>query len=178
MVVPPTWPPRCVTRECGSLRNSSMRPSSTIRSSVDGCTVSPRKSRRKSACFSNTVTATPARASRKPSIIPAGPPPAMQQVVLMEAAAISHQTGPAADWFRPLGLLLGRAHDQPIELVGDLDLARQPRIGPHVVTEIEHVLFHRRWFAGLLAPGFVDINVAGGAGAGTAALRLNAGNIV
>src|SRR5882762_10525920 len=41
--------------------------------------VSPRKSRRKSACFSRTKTATPARASSSPSIIPAGPPPAMQQ---------------------------------------------------------------------------------------------------
>ena len=41
--------------------------------------VSPRKSRRKSACFSSTSTSTPARASRKPSIMPAGPPPAMQQ---------------------------------------------------------------------------------------------------
>src|ERR1700747_2719582 len=39
----------------------------------------PRKSRRKSACFSRTRTETPARARRKPSIIRAGPPPAMQQ---------------------------------------------------------------------------------------------------
>src|ERR1700692_92361 len=43
--------------------------------------VSPRKSRKKSACFSRTRTSTPARASRKPSTMPAGPPPAMQQVV-------------------------------------------------------------------------------------------------
>src|SRR5262249_38520016 len=34
------------------------------------------------ACFSSTTTATPARASRNPSIMPAGPPPAMQQVVV------------------------------------------------------------------------------------------------
>ena len=47
--------------------------------------VSPRKSRKKSACFSSTTTSTPARASRKPSIIPAGPPPAMQQVVAIVA---------------------------------------------------------------------------------------------
>ncbi len=40
--------------------------------------VSPRKSRRKSACFSRTTTCTPARASKRPSIIPAGPPPTMQ----------------------------------------------------------------------------------------------------
>src|SRR5215472_16841642 len=48
-------------------------------SRVEGWTVSPRKSRKKSACFSRTSTSTPARASRKPSIMPAGPPPTMQQ---------------------------------------------------------------------------------------------------
>src|SRR6266446_5887085 len=47
---------------------------------VEGWIVSPRKSRRKSRCFSSTSTATPARANKKPSMIPAGPPPAMQQV--------------------------------------------------------------------------------------------------
>ena len=50
-------------------------------SSVEGWTVSPLKSRRKSRCFSKTTTSMPARASRKPSIIPAGPPPVMQHVV-------------------------------------------------------------------------------------------------
>src|SRR4029079_13077413 len=50
---------------------------------VEGCTVSPRKSRRKSACFSSTTASTPARASRTPSITPAGPPPTMQQWVSM-----------------------------------------------------------------------------------------------
>src|SRR6266568_1897701 len=44
--------------------------------------VSPRKSRKKSLCFSRTRTSTPARASRNPSMMPAGPPPAMQHVVL------------------------------------------------------------------------------------------------
>src|SRR3989442_11244662 len=38
--------------------------------------VSPRKSRRKSPCFSSTSTGTPARASRYPAIAPAGPHPA------------------------------------------------------------------------------------------------------
>src|SRR5215207_1079497 len=41
--------------------------------------VSPRKSRRKSVCFSSTVTERPARASNRASIRPAGPPPTMQQ---------------------------------------------------------------------------------------------------
>src|SRR5438067_9082125 len=46
--------------------------------------VSPLKSRKKSACFSNTMTSTPTRSDKKPSIIPARPPPAMQQVVCNE----------------------------------------------------------------------------------------------
>ena len=55
---------RSATCWCGSLRNSSSRPSSCITCSVEGCTVSPRKSRRKSACFSSTSVSMPARASR------------------------------------------------------------------------------------------------------------------
>ncbi len=46
--------------------------------------VSPRKSRKKSVCFSRTVTGMPARASSRPSIIPAGPPPMMQAVVVRD----------------------------------------------------------------------------------------------
>ncbi len=49
----------------GRLRNSSIAPSSYMSSSVDGWIVSPRKSRKKSACFSSTVTSTPARARRQ-----------------------------------------------------------------------------------------------------------------
>ena len=47
--------------------------------SVEGWTVSPRKSRRKSPCFSSTVVGTPARAKSRPATIPAGPPPTMQR---------------------------------------------------------------------------------------------------
>ncbi len=50
--------------------------------------VSPRKSRRKSACFSSTSTDTPARARSRPSIMPAGPPPAMQQRTVLDAEAM------------------------------------------------------------------------------------------
>src|SRR6185437_2616539 len=56
-------------------------------SSVEGWTVSPRKSRKKSLCFSSTVTSTPARARRNPRTMPAGPPPAMQQRVVRNRAA-------------------------------------------------------------------------------------------
>src|SRR5262249_11282934 len=74
---------------CGSLRNSSSRPSSPITSRVEGWMVSPRKSRRKSPCFSSTTTSTPARASRKPSMSPHGPPPTMQQRVESRSAAMA-----------------------------------------------------------------------------------------
>ena len=58
------------------------RPSSSSRRIVVGCTVSPRKSRRKSACFSSTVTSMPARANNSPGTIPAGPPPMIAHVVV------------------------------------------------------------------------------------------------
>ena len=56
--------------------------------SVDGWTVSPRKSRRKSACFSSTWTSTPARASSRPSTIPAGPPPTTTHVAARHHLAL------------------------------------------------------------------------------------------
>ena len=65
------------SRLCGRSRNRPSRPSWSRISIVEGWTVSPRKSRKKSACFSRTRTLTPARAKRKPAIIPAGPPPTM-----------------------------------------------------------------------------------------------------
>src|SRR5438105_434329 len=50
--------------------------------------VSPRKSRKKSPCFSRTWISTPARASRQPTIIPHGPPPTMQQRVEIGSAVM------------------------------------------------------------------------------------------
>ena len=60
---------------------AAVSPSVSRRSNVDACTVSPRKSRRKSACFSSTVTGTPPRASSSPRTSPAGPPPTTQTSV-------------------------------------------------------------------------------------------------
>ena len=77
------------TSWCGNLRKSSSSPSSSITVKVEGCTVSPRKSRRKSPCFSSTSDVTPARASRKPSIMPAGPPPTMQHWVRVAVSRAS-----------------------------------------------------------------------------------------
>src|SRR5450631_4123635 len=89
--------------------------------SVDGCTVSPRKSRRKSPCFSSTTVRTPARASRKPSITPAGPPPAMQHWAVMIPASLA--TGTSRD---PSGALqpsdFGEICDRVLRLL-ELDVA-------------------------------------------------------
>src|ERR1700730_12991182 len=77
-----------------------------------------------------------------------------------------------------LGLPLGRAHHQAVELRRHLDLAGQARVRLHVVAEVEHVLLHTRRLAHRLAPCLIDMHVAGGAGAGAAAFRLDAGNAV
>src|SRR6516165_356996 len=77
-----------------------------------------------------------------------------------------------------LGLLLGRAHHQPIELFGDLDLTREARIRPHVIAEIEHIFLHWSGLTDLGPPGLVHVNVAGRAGTGAAAFRLDARYVV
>src|SRR5260370_23848955 len=64
-----------------------------------------------------------------------------------------------------LSLPLPRRYFEAVELVSDLDLARQPRIRPHIKTEIQHVLFHRRPRPHLFAPVFLDIDMARRAGA-------------
>src|SRR6187399_3045755 len=93
-------------------------------------------------------------------------------------------TRPGMTWMvrrenkRRLSLPLRRPHYEPVKLVGHLDLARQPRVRFHVVAEIQHVLFHRRGTADLVAPGLVDINMAGRTGAGAAAFGLDAGHVV
>src|SRR5262245_23293696 len=77
-----------------------------------------------------------------------------------------------------LGLPVGCAHHQAVELGRHLHLAGQARVRLHVVAEVEHVLLHRRRLAHRRTPRLVDMHVAGGAGAGAAAFRLDAGNAV
>src|SRR5262245_15896438 len=77
--VSPKETARCWIFWCGRCRNSPSRPSSCMTSSVDAWMVSPRKSRKKSACFSSTSTCKPVRANNRPSIMPAGPPPTIKQ---------------------------------------------------------------------------------------------------
>src|SRR5205814_10260087 len=92
------------------------------------------------------------------------------------AASRSHRRASSAEGRS--GLTFGRRHDQPVELVGDLDLAGQTRVRAHVEAEIEHVFFHRRRADDLLEAGFVDLDMAGRAGTGAAAFGFDAGNAV
>src|SRR5262249_45730793 len=79
---------------------------------------------------------------------------------------------------RSLRLLVRCRHHEPVKVFGDFDLTRQPRTRANIIPEIEHVLFHWRWTADLLAPGFIDIDMASGASAGPSALGLNARDVV
>src|SRR5579871_1008972 len=79
---------------------------------------------------------------------------------------------------RSLSLPLGRAHRQTVEIIAHLDLTRQPRVGLNAVCKVEHVLFHRRRLADPLPPSVFDVDVAGRAGAGAAALRFDPGHAV
>src|SRR6266446_2070518 len=74
------------------------------------------------------------------------------------------------------GLPLRRRHHETVKRVAHLDLARQPRIRPHIEAEIQHVLFHRGRRADLLAPGLIDIDMACRAGTGAAAFGFDTRN--
>ena len=77
---------------------------------------------------------------------------------------------------RPTSRLPCRNVDhQPVEIAIHLDLARQAGSRPGIGGEIQHVLFHRLGFASGRHPGFIDVDMAGGAGASAAALGLDAG---
>src|SRR3712207_1266900 len=75
-------------------------------------------------------------------------------------------------------LLLRYLDPKPIELGANLDLTGQAARVAHVEGEIEHVLFHLAARARLLAPFGLDIDMAGRAGAGAAAVGVDAGHHV
>src|SRR5690348_2078404 len=80
--------------------------------------------------------------------------------------------------YRVLVLARRQADDQAVEGVADLQLAREPAVGLDRFGELEHRLLHRRALAGPRQPGFVDVDVAGGAGGGAAAVGVDAGDAV
>src|SRR5215217_1116958 len=77
-----------------------------------------------------------------------------------------------------LALTGGSVNDEPVEFGPDADLAREPRIGAHIKSEVEHVFLHGLRLARRGFPFFRDIDVTGGAGAGPTAFRLDTRNAV
>src|SRR5262245_48875594 len=77
-----------------------------------------------------------------------------------------------------LVLALRRRHLEPVEIVADLDLAGEARVLLHVLGEVEHGLLHRRRLADLGGERLVDIDMAGGARAGAAAIGVDARDVV
>ena len=70
-----------------------------------------------------------------------------------------------------LSLTFRNLHDETIQIVRNADLAGQTRVRTYIIGEIQHVLFHCFGLAGRGGPLFIHIDMACGAGAGTAALR-------
>src|SRR5690348_530122 len=104
--------------------------------------VSPRKSLRKSACFSRTSTSTPARASRNPNISPAGPPPAMQQRTWMVSVGeFSEDTRNLFQLWRGLGLRGGLRLGFPsmAGVASDVHLAVREIAGVDLLRHYDHV---------------------------------------
>src|ERR1700736_3148526 len=77
-------------------------------------------------------------------------------------------------------LALGHADDQSVELLAHRNLTRQARIEFGLGGKAEHVrlLRPRHWRTRLVEPGRIDIDVAGGAGALTAAIGVDARHVV
>jgi hypothetical protein len=63
------------------LRIHKLRPNLSMISKVEGCSVSPRKSRSKFWCISSSATGMPWQANIFDSAAPAGPPPTTMQAV-------------------------------------------------------------------------------------------------
>ena len=135
----------------------------------------PLRSRRRALSLSAPDGARPSKRRRQPSPAARNTPPIARSMRSMTISRTA-SAGCALNAVERQACRSGVDDHEAVEFVGDLDLARQPRIRPHVEAEIQHVLFHRRRRADLLAPGFIDIDVAGRAGAGAAAFGLDAGN--
>src|SRR4029077_14487513 len=59
---------------------------------------------------------------------------------MMFSCRFRYSSSPSQRMRAPLGLTLRRRYRKTIQLIAHLDLTRQPRIRPHVETEVPHVL--------------------------------------
>jgi hypothetical protein len=75
-------------------------------------------------------------------------------------------------------LMLRDAHDKPVEILADAELAAQTAGGADFIGKVQHVLFHLRRLTRHCPPVFIHINMAGGAGARAPAFGDDAGHIM
>src|SRR3954452_13619157 len=77
-------------------------------------------------------------------------------------------------------LAFRQADDKPVERLGHGDLAGQARIGLRQRREAQHAGLLRagRGSTSGAKPGFIDIDMAGGAGALAAAIGVDTGDVV
>src|SRR5271169_39132 len=77
-------------------------------------------------------------------------------------------------------LTLRHADHQSVELLAHRDLARQARIEFTLGGKAQHARLLRPWHRspGLVEPGRIDIDMAGGAGTLAAAIGVDAGHVV
>src|SRR5271166_6332167 len=101
--------------------------------------------------------------SSKTEKSPTGPAPTIATSVEMTSLIAS-------------ALLPGRRHDQSVQRLADLDLARKPRVRTHLEGEVEHVLLHLGGLADGLGPFLRDIDVARRAGARAATFGFDPRN--
>src|SRR5689334_8155120 len=116
--------------------------------------------------MSTTCALMSSRPSSNTAKRPTGPAPTIRASVLITSFGMNFRSE----------LLVGDADHEPFEILGHLDLAGEPALRPNVEGKIEHVLLHLLGLAGLLAPRFVNVDVACRTGAGPAAFGGNAGD--
>src|SRR5262245_3726000 len=103
---------------------------------------------------------------------PHGPAPMISTSVLMGAEPVVSNITLSSS------LITRRTHDQTVQFFRHLDLARQPRIRPHVESRVELVGLFVRRRADLLDPGVVHIDMASRARARAAAFCHDRGHPV
>src|SRR5262245_32798786 len=113
------------------------------------------------------------RPSSKIANRPQGPAPTITTSVRTVSSLMNHSFERSRDPRTASELLLGDLHRQPVESIGDLDLAGQTAVLAHIEREIQHVLLHLVAGANPLHPVRLDIDMASRAGTGTAAIGID-----
>src|SRR5262245_29092019 len=114
------------------------------------------------------------RPSSKMANRPQGPAPTITTSVVTVSPLMDHSSESSWGSRQRSELLLGDLHRQPVKSVGDLDLAGQAAVVANVEGEVQHVLFHLVAGADPFPPFGLDIDMTGGAGAGAAAVGIDA----